>query len=84
MPGGNPVKYPLTRMKQENRMKQMKQSKRGIQEVLTLAEVGAILRVSRVTAWRMATKGALKAFRAGKAWRVLRDDLDMFTSGRAR
>lgn len=50
-------------------------------EVYTLAEVADILRVGRVTAWRMVTNGSLKAFRAGKGWRVLRDDLETLTSG---
>jgi len=58
-------------------MNTMKHS-RGIPKVLKLAEVASILRLGRVTIWRLATSGKLKAFRAGKGWRVLRDDLDTF------
>ncbi len=51
---------------------------RQVPEVFTLAEVASILRVSRVTCWRLATSGKLKAFRAGRGWRVIKDNLDKF------
>lgn len=59
-------------------MNTMKQLKKDIQEVFTLAEVGSILRIGRVTAWRLVTSGKLRAFRAGKNWRVQQVDLEKF------
>jgi excisionase family DNA binding protein len=61
-------------------MNVMKQAE-GIQEVFTLAEVASLLRIGRVTAWRLVKRGDLKAFRAGKGWRVLRNDLIKFVEG---
>ena len=56
----------------------MKHLKKNIQEVFTLTEVASILRVGRVTAWRLVTSGKLRAFRAGKNWRVQQVDLEKF------
>ncbi len=44
-------------------------------ELLTVNEVAAYLRVSRVTVWRWCQQGVIPAFRIGRNWRVRRDDL---------
>ncbi len=44
-------------------------------ELLTVKEVAAYLRVSRVTAWRWCQQGVIPAFRIGRNWRVRRDKL---------
>jgi len=56
----------------------MKHLKQDMLEVFTLAEVSSILRIGRVTAWRLVTSGKLRAFRAGKNWRVQQVDLEKF------
>ena len=72
----------MTGMKQKNTMKQMKQCRIGANTVLTLAEVAAELRISRITAWRLVTGRELLAFRVGKGWRVLREELENFMQRR--
>jgi excisionase family DNA binding protein len=72
----------LTGMKHKNTMKQMKHNKIGANKVLTLAEVAAELRISRTTAWRLVTGRELLAFRVGKGWRVLREELGNFIQRR--
>ncbi len=44
-------------------------------ELLTVQEVAAYLRVSRVTVWRWCQQGILPAFRIGRNWRIRRDVL---------
>jgi excisionase family DNA binding protein len=44
-------------------------------ELLTVREAAAYLRVSRVTAWRWCQQGIIPAFRIGRSWRVPRDEL---------
>lgn len=51
---------------------------RKVDEVLTLAEAAAILRISITTAKIEAAAGRLPAFKAGKAWRITRANLDAY------
>jgi excisionase family DNA binding protein len=44
-------------------------------ELLTVKEVAAYLRVSRVTVWRWCRQGIIPASRVGRTWRIRRDDL---------
>jgi excisionase family DNA binding protein len=44
-------------------------------EVLTVREVAAYLRVSRVTVWRWCRQGTIPASRVGRNWRIRREDL---------
>jgi len=44
-------------------------------ELLTVAEVAAHLRLSRVTIWRWCQQGIIPSFRIGRNWRVHREDL---------
>jgi excisionase family DNA binding protein len=44
-------------------------------ELLTVKEVAAYLRISRVTAWRWCQEGIIPAFRIGRSWRIRRDEL---------
>ena len=47
----------------------------GQDELLTVKEVAAYLRVSRVTAWRWCQEGLIPAFRIGRNWRIPSDAL---------
>lgn len=44
-------------------------------ELLTVSEVAAYLRVGRVTVWRWCKQGHLRAIQVGHHWRIHRDDL---------
>jgi len=44
-------------------------------ELLTVAEVAAILRISKMTAYRLVTGGALESRRIGNSYRVLAESL---------
>ena len=66
-----------------NTMKHMKQYIGRANKVLTLGEVAAELRIGRTTAWRLVNASELRAFRAGKGWRVLRDELNNYIQRRA-
>ena len=44
-------------------------------ELLTVKEVAAYLRVSRVTVWRWCQQGVIPAFQIGRNWRIRREDL---------
>ena len=48
-------------------------------EVYTLGELTDILQISRRTLYNWIKSGKLKAFRAGKEWRVTREALEEFT-----
>ena len=69
-------------MKRKNTMKHKKRYKGGAIKMLTLADVAAELRISRTTAWRLVTGRELPAFRVGKGWRVLREELENFMQRR--
>jgi len=51
---------------------------KSVLSVLTMTEVGAILRISRITAWRLVCAGQIKGFRADKSWQVRAIALDEF------
>ena len=44
-------------------------------ELLTVKEVAAYLRVTQVTALRWCREGIIPAFRIGRNWRIRRDEL---------
>ncbi|MFQ5613529.1 MAG: helix-turn-helix domain-containing protein [Anaerolineae bacterium] len=44
-------------------------------QLLTVSEVAAYLRVSRVTVWRWCQRGVIPAFQIGRTWRIRRADL---------
>lgn len=48
-------------------------------EVYTLEEVQHLLQVTRRTLYNWIKSGKLKAFRAGRQWRVTREALEDFT-----
>ena len=47
-------------------------------EILTLPEVAQLLKVAEKTAYSMAQKGLLPAFKVGGQWRFKRADLDQW------
>jgi len=44
-------------------------------EVLTLAEVAVLLRVPKSTVYKLAQNGTVPAFKVGKHWRFLLEDI---------
>jgi excisionase family DNA binding protein len=53
-------------------------------ELLTVAEVAAYLKLSRRTAWRWCKSGQLRAVKVGHQWRVARSNLDNFIHRRGK
>ncbi len=47
-------------------------------ELLTIAEVAAYLRISQRTAWRWCQSGRLPAGKVGHQWRISRRELEKF------
>ena len=47
-------------------------------DLMTLAEVAAYLRLSKDTVYRMASGGKLPASKVGSQWRFRRDDVDQW------
>lgn len=44
-------------------------------EVMTSAEVAAVMRLTRQTVCKAAARGELKGFRVGRSWRFFRHDV---------
>jgi len=45
-------------------------------QILTLREVAAYLKLAEKTAYRLASEGKLPGFKVGGSWRFKREDLD--------
>jgi excisionase family DNA binding protein len=45
-------------------------------QILTLKEVAAYLKLAEKTAYRLASEGKLPGFKVGGSWRFKRDDLE--------
>ena len=45
-------------------------------ELLTVDDVAALFKVSRMTIWRWCNSGRLPAFKIGREWRIHRRELD--------
>ncbi|MGL5369986.1 MAG: methylation-associated defense system helix-turn-helix domain-containing protein MAD1 [Plesiomonas shigelloides] len=45
-------------------------------QILTLKEVAAYLRLAEKTAYRLASEGKLPGFKVGGSWRFKKDDLE--------
>jgi len=50
-----------------------------MEEVFTVKEVSEFLRISRTTIWRWCNEGKLRAFKAGRGWRIPRSSLEQLT-----
>ena len=55
----------------------------GISRLLTVAEVASLMRVSRMTVYRLIRRGQLKAIRVGRNYRVREDDLNEYLEAQA-
>ena len=55
-----------------------------VDELLTIAEVAAYLKLSRRTAWRWCKNGQLPAVKVGHQWRVAQSDLEKFVQRRGK
>jgi excisionase family DNA binding protein len=54
----------------------------GLPELLTVAEVAALVRVSKMTIYRMIRKGELPAIAVGKSYRIPKEDVRRLTQAR--
>ena len=54
-----------------------------ISRLLTVAEVANVIRVSRMTVYRLIRRGQLKAIRVGRNYRVREDDLNDYLEAQA-
>ena len=54
------------------------------QPLMTLADVMAYLRISRITAYRWLSTGRLHGFKLGQQWRFRQDDLQNIGRPRPR
>jgi excisionase family DNA binding protein len=52
-------------------------------ELLTVAEVAATMRVSNMTVYRLIKGGELPAIRVGRAYRVRESDVDRYLAARS-
>jgi len=50
-------------------------------QILTLKEVAAYLKLAEKTAYRLASEGKLPGFKAGGSWRFKREDLEVWIEG---
>ncbi len=51
-------------------------------EILTIDEVAAYLKVGKRTVYRLSASGKIPAFRLGGTWRFRRGELDQWIAGR--
>jgi len=50
-------------------------------EILTVQEVAAYLKLSRTTVWRWCSEGKLQAFKVGRGWRIHRAEVERLVGG---
>ena len=61
----------------------MARSGPDLTRLLTVAEVASVMRVSRMTVYRLIRRGQLKAIRVGRNYRVREDDLNQYLESQA-
>ncbi|HAS3030123.1 TPA: helix-turn-helix domain-containing protein [Vibrio parahaemolyticus] len=49
-----------------------------VDQILTLKEVAAYLKLAEKTAYRLASEGKLPGFKVGGSWRFKREDLELW------
>jgi excisionase family DNA binding protein len=54
-----------------------------VSRLLTVAEVAQVMRVSRMTVYRLIRRGQLKAIRVGRNYRVRENDLNAYLEEQA-
>lgn len=54
-----------------------------ISRLMTVAEIATVMRVSRMTVYRLIRRGQLKAIRVGRNYRVSEDELNAYLEGQA-
>jgi excisionase family DNA binding protein len=55
----------------------------GISRLMTVEEVASVMRVSRMTVYRLIRRGQLQAIRVGRNYRVREDDLTTYLEASA-
>lgn len=48
------------------------------QEVMTVSEVAAYLRIKEKTAYRLVAEGKLPGFKVGGSWRFMREEIEQW------
>ncbi len=56
---------------------------RSVARLMTVAEVASVMRVSRMTVYRLIRRAQLKAIRVGRNYRVRSTDLDEYLESQA-
>lgn len=54
----------------------------GRSQFLTVAEVARVLRVSKMTVYRLISNGQLPAVRVGRSYRLREEDVDAYLAAR--
>ncbi|EHQ53703.1 phage transcriptional regulator [Ectothiorhodospira sp. PHS-1] len=57
--------------------------KTGLDEIFTLDELAAYLKVGKRTLYRLAAHGEIPAFKVGGTWRFRRSDIDQWIQDRS-
>jgi len=55
----------------------MQEDMQGNVKIMTINEVAAFLKLSKITIYKLIKKGELPAFRVGNSWRFDRDKIEM-------
>lgn len=64
-------------------MVEMAREDSGIARLLTVGEVASVMRVSRMTVYRLIRRGQLRAIRVGRNYRVREEDLKAYLESSA-
>jgi len=79
---GRPGKISLTNKVHESTLIIIMKNQTKPDEFLTIEEVAKILKVTKVTLYRMARKGKIPAVKFGKAWRINSKLLEALREGK--
>jgi len=47
-------------------------------KIMTISQVAKYLQISEVTTYKLVQEGKIPAFKVGRHWRVVKDDLNQF------
>ena len=83
MAGAGDAWLPLGAYDSKGRETVMARRDPGLSRLLTVAEIASVMRVSRMTVYRLIRRGQLKAIRVGRNYRVREDDLNLYLEAQA-
>ena len=53
-------------------------------EIMTITQVAEYLKISEITTYKLAQEGKISAFKVGRHWRVMKEDLREFIEKQKR